>query len=354
VPHSGWMALAPNTRRIRALSSQTNRGSVAPAPPLRRPGRTPGSATAETTLVSRRDGDADVAKTLARAWASDSSASTSVLLSCRAMLIRLDAKAGATFALPNHAATLGRGHEADFRIDDEGVSRVHATIQPAAGGYEIIDDASRNGTVVGRDRVRRGPLKDGDIVQLGPRVCFRFKLFASDEEPKAPWLVASPSADPYSALNRQHLHYRLRVELDVALRSGRDLGLLLLHIDHFARLVTGLGDDAGKTVLRVVGDTLSAELRTSDMLAHYGEGELIVMLRDTNLTVASNIAQRASIVLLDNCPRYRGQLLPTTLSIGVATLATLDEPSLEALIANADQRLFAAKRAGGNRLVAAG
>jgi pSer/pThr/pTyr-binding forkhead associated (FHA) protein len=71
--------------------------------------------------------------------------------------------------LPLHDGTthVGRGFAADFRLDDQSVSRRHAIVHLRAGGTRILDDRSANGTFVNGRRVTEAELSDGDVVVLG-------------------------------------------------------------------------------------------------------------------------------------------------------------------------------------------
>jgi PAS domain S-box-containing protein len=72
---------------------------------------------------------------------------------------------------------LGRGVEADLRLDDPGLSRRHARILRMPGGERVVADAgSMNGTWVNGTRVRVATLADGDRIQVGNATALRFSL----------------------------------------------------------------------------------------------------------------------------------------------------------------------------------
>jgi hypothetical protein len=74
---------------------------------------------------------------------------------------------GARVPLPEGVTVIGRGSEADLRLDDPGVSRRHASLQVARGRARLMDLGSTNGTIVAGERVRDIDLRDGDVVVLG-------------------------------------------------------------------------------------------------------------------------------------------------------------------------------------------
>ena len=75
------------------------------------------------------------------------------------------------FPLSAGPTTIGRGSDADIQIDAGGVSRHHARILVAEGRASIEDLGSKNGTVVGGDRIESARwLADGDEIRIGPVV----------------------------------------------------------------------------------------------------------------------------------------------------------------------------------------
>ncbi|MCQ9164292.1 FHA domain-containing protein [Arthrobacter sp. STN4] len=75
--------------------------------------------------------------------------------------------AGARFLLDSAVTTVGRHPDADIFLDDVTVSRRHVQFFKAAGGFEITDSGSLNGTYVNGDRVDTILLRTGDEVQIG-------------------------------------------------------------------------------------------------------------------------------------------------------------------------------------------
>jgi pSer/pThr/pTyr-binding forkhead associated (FHA) protein len=71
------------------------------------------------------------------------------------------------FPLQDGTTHLGRGFAADFRLEDQSVSRRHALVHVRAGGARVLDDRSANGTFVNGRRVTEAQLADGDVVVLG-------------------------------------------------------------------------------------------------------------------------------------------------------------------------------------------
>jgi hypothetical protein len=74
---------------------------------------------------------------------------------------------GSRFALDQPVVTAGRHPDSVIFLDDITVSRRHAEIRAVAGGYQVADVGSLNGTYLNRERVEEAPLQDGDELQIG-------------------------------------------------------------------------------------------------------------------------------------------------------------------------------------------
>ncbi|MDQ1625350.1 MAG: hypothetical protein QOJ49_848 [Actinomycetota bacterium] len=74
---------------------------------------------------------------------------------------------GTQFALTAPVTRIGRGTDADLRIDDPGISREHAEVRQQGGDVTIVDAGSTNGVIVDGRRVEQARLEDGAVVVLG-------------------------------------------------------------------------------------------------------------------------------------------------------------------------------------------
>ena len=336
----------PATRR--ALLPPIPRGEPeeAPASRLKPP--------SQPVVMADDDDDHEDRPTAMRDWNAEPQPAA-LSQSTRGVLIRLDATcAGMTLPLPENMVRFGRGRDADVRLDDEGVSRLHAAIRKNEdGAYEIFDLESRNGTVVSGRHTKRALLRDGDIIQLGPRVAFRFGLMDERQLDVMRQLFETSVRDRLTgAFNRHHLEERLRGELAYALRHGTELGLLILDVDHFKRVNDTHGHQAGDAVLRHVASTISGRLRTEDLFARYGGEEFVAVLRGIALPGTARAGERLRAILAASATSFGGRSILVTVSIGAASLATAPTPTIDALLAAADRRLYLAKNAGRNRVVA--
>lgn len=130
--------------------------------------------------------------------------------------------------------------------------------------------------------------------------------------------------------------------------AGQRFGVLLIDIDHFKDINDRYGHARGDDVLRDLADCLRSIARKEDRGIRYGGEEFILLLADTDLEGAQNVAARLHSHIHDIRP---GGLL-ITVSIGIALAQSATE-TLQATIMRADTALYAAKRAGRNQTITA-
>jgi len=146
--------------------------------------------------------------------------------------------------------------------------------------------------------------------------------------------------------NRRWLDQHLPRLVARHVRAGRPLSLLLLDIDHFKRFNDELGHAAGDAVLATVAQTVSVQVRPTDLAARYGGEELVVVLPDTPLEGGRVAAERVRIRVA--AARAKEVDRSVTVSIGLATLQPEEDAS--ALLRRADEKLYLAKSRGRNRV----
>lgn len=271
----------------------------------------------------------------------------------RVLLLRLDGtQAGAVCSLGEETLLLGRHPSNAISVDDPGVSRVHAAVYQRDGRHVAEDRDSRNGTFINGNRIRSGPLNDGDTLQLGPRVSFRYTRVDAHQEEVLRQLYESSKRDALTgAYNRQHFEERLLAEVAYALRHGAEVGLVLFDLDHFKRVNDTHGHPAGDTVLRHVSGLVHQRLRTEDVFSRVGGEEFTVILRGASLKATARVGERLRAAIATASVTHEGALIPISVSVGCASLRPEDENGGQALVEIADRRLYLAKNGGRNRVV---
>lgn len=160
------------------------------------------------------------------------------------------------------------------------------------------------------------------------------------------------STDALTGLaNRRTLDQTLRTECARAQRTGSELSLLMIDVDHFKafndRHGHPLGDQALRQVAQVIKDCIR---RPADLATRYGGEEFCVVLPDTDPQGALRLAEtiRSSIAGLSP---YADDEQGISASIGVSTLSASGSSASETLVKAADRALYLAKRSGRNRVV---
>jgi diguanylate cyclase (GGDEF)-like protein len=274
----------------------------------------------------------------------------------RALLLRMDGlHAGSVIAIERLPFTIGRHPTNVLRIDEESISRFHARITRENDGFVLEDLESRNGTFVAGARVKRQRVEDGTSLSLGAQVTFRFQLTDTRQERLLRRLYESSTRDALTgAYNRSHFDERLRSELAFAGRHRTETSLVLLDIDHFKRVNDTYGHQAGDLVLKELAALSQRSLRTEDVFARFGGEEFGVILRGIHLQGAHKLAERLRIALESTPIQAGDRQIRVTLSAGCASIACASSPTPEEIVKIADRRLYAAKAAGRNRVIATG
>ena len=262
---------------------------------------------------------------------------------------------GRVFSL-DKAPVLGRGKDCDIQIDDNSVSRSHARIVLRGALRWVLEDlGSRNGSFVNGKNVKSHELQDGDIIQLGASVRFRFAIANVEEESVLRKLYESSVRDGLTgAFNRRHFNDRLVAEISYAVRHGTELALLMFDIDHFKRVNDNYGHLAGDRILSKLTSVMQHTVRAEDILARYGGEEFAVIARGTDAGGARSLADRIRGISERVTVRFEGIDLRVTVSVGVAMLSDVEGKEPGQFIGRADANLYAAKQSGRNCVVGPG
>jgi diguanylate cyclase (GGDEF)-like protein/PAS domain S-box-containing protein len=146
--------------------------------------------------------------------------------------------------------------------------------------------------------------------------------------------------------NRRSFEERLVMEFSMARRRKRELSVLLIDVDNFKLINDRWGHAAGDEVLRRLGMVLRTTVRLPDLPARYGGEEFVVLLPESGeesaMGLARRVMQRVASELWEN--------ESVTISVGMAAMNESLENGFQ-LVELADEALYAAKRAGKNRVM---
>jgi len=158
--------------------------------------------------------------------------------------------------------------------------------------------------------------------------------------------------DPLTGLfNRRYFQENLSRELYRAQRRKAPLCVAMLDLDYFKRFNDTFGHGAGDSLLREFGRVLREKLRKSDISCRYGGEEFVLILPDSSLTDTQKRVEQIRALVNQLQLRHGEHLLGAmTVSAGIAEARAQGETAGELLRA-ADEALYAAKRAGRDRVV---
>jgi diguanylate cyclase (GGDEF)-like protein len=154
--------------------------------------------------------------------------------------------------------------------------------------------------------------------------------------------------------NRREFQRMLDEEVLRGTRFSHPFSLVMCDIDHFKRINDTHGHQVGDEVLKHVASLLAGQLRLVDRVARYGGEEFGIIMIETDRKQAVEGMERIYALLAETpcIVPSTGLTIPVTLSCGVAEL-THDATTGEGLVAAADAALYAAKKAGRNRIFTA-
>lgn len=160
------------------------------------------------------------------------------------------------------------------------------------------------------------------------------------------------TTDPLTGcINRRAIIDSMTVELERMKRHGRYSCFMMLDIDHFKRVNDEHGHAAGDVVLKNFCNLATAALRKADMLGRIGGEEFGILLLETRLEGAIELAERLRSALEASTVLADGISISITVSIGV-TMLDPDDHDPDQVLARADQALYRAKSKGRNRVEA--
>ena len=187
------------------------------------------------------------------------------------------------------------------------------------------------------------PLSSSEIRIVVERAVERYFLLSTSDEKD--YFVDLAVRDGLTGLfNRRYFNELVNVEVNRVKRFPTALSLLMLDIDNFKNYNDTQGHQAGDELLKSAAKVFKNSVRAVDIVSRYGGEEFVIILPQADKKAATIIAERLRVQL--------SLYLPTTVSIGIATLPD-DASEVEQLIEKADGALYQAKKTGKNKWCAA-
>jgi len=157
--------------------------------------------------------------------------------------------------------------------------------------------------------------------------------------------------DPLTGLyNRRVLEQRIKEDVQRCKRYGHSLSIFMVDLDYFKQVNDTYGHEAGDTVLCNISTVLQQFIRKTDYVARYGGEEFIIVLPDTTLIKAEELAMRLCCKIAEHLIQVNdNKIIKMTSSIGVASYLEHSQ-SWEGLIEVVDNAMYTAKNAGRNQV----
>jgi diguanylate cyclase (GGDEF)-like protein len=154
--------------------------------------------------------------------------------------------------------------------------------------------------------------------------------------------------------SRRSFFLQAKQILAQTMRYGRKLSVLMFDLDNFKSVNDRFGHSMGDDILRRVAEAASGVFRSADILARYGGEEFAVLLPETDVEGAREIAERLRRVIADTSfpPALPDAAMEirVSVSVGITELIPEHDSSIDHLLSRADRALYRAKRQGRNRV----
>jgi two-component system, cell cycle response regulator len=259
---------------------------------------------------------------------------------------------GRRIPLVNSQYIVGRDSEAGFVVSRSSVSRQHARLYNDDDGNWWVEDLnSTNGTFVNETRIHAQQLADSDQVRFGDAI-YKFLSGSNIESAYHEAIHNMAIQDGMTGIhNKRFFTEFLEREIAVASRHGHPLTLVMFDVDHFKNVNDSHGHLAGDAVLKDLAGRIRPRIRREDLFARYGGEEFACVLPSTGLEGGIVFADHLRLIIAERPTLFDNLSIPFTISLGVTTLLRGESNvDANALIKRADEKLYAAKHGGRNRV----
>lgn len=244
----------------------------------------------------------------------------------------------------------GRDANCSVALDDDAVSRRHASIERNGSDFVLRDLGSTNGCFVNEQRVQSCILKAGDRIRFGKQI-FKFLPGEEIESLYHEMMFNLMISDGLTqVMNKRFFMELYGREWESMYRRKDRLSLLVMDLDKFKSVNDTYGHLAGDAILVEFAKRASSVLRSSEIFARFGGEEFVALCCGASLDEACCVAERIREKVSEAPFRFEDIEIPVTVSIGAASTSHLSTITKQGLIERADQCLYRAKNLGRNQV----
>ena len=258
---------------------------------------------------------------------------------------------GSIFNLVPGENVIGRNPDCTISLDFHGVSRKHFTITVIEHEVVVTDLGSANGPYLNNQKLETPTiLKRADTIKIGS-ISMKFLPSGDPERLTYDKLHEDANTDGLTkCYNKTYFNNALETEVKKSKLTGKPLTLIIFDLDHFKKLNDNYGHDAGDYVLKEKARLIRDNgIRQGDVFARYGGEEFCILLPNTNLKQAFEIAERLRKLIEKHEFIYDAKRLPVAASIGVADYRQGVSNGTD-LFKRADQAVYKSKDGGRNQV----
>jgi diguanylate cyclase (GGDEF)-like protein len=267
------------------------------------------------------------------------------------LLVLYGEELGKRYYIEQDEQDFGRSLKCHSCMENPSVSRRHFKVFKSDTSVWIADLGSTNGTFVNGVRLGEAQvLNPGDLISVG-NVILKYLPKEDTGQFFNRELFRLSTIDPITdAYNKQFFLDIVAKEVERSTRYQHPLSLILIDVDEFERINQQHGTAVGDAVLRAMTRLVMETIRKQDVFARYDEDTFGMLLPETDVEHATFVAER----LRARVSEHKFQLdeerdLVLKVSLGVATLNE-NVCSVSALLRQADEMLYRAKREGKDRV----
>ena len=181
-------------------------------------------------------------------------------------------------------------------------------------------------------------------------VAYFTSLLAADLKRARAGLEELSDTDELTGLrNRRAFNQAFEIESQKAMRYQRGFSILMLDADDLKAVNDRFGHAVGDRLIVSIARVVHESLRVTDVLARYGGDEFVVILTETSLERAIEVAERIRAAVENTSFSAEGQRVSSTVSIGIASYSP-STGSEDEVVVRADRKLYESKRKGKNTI----